>query len=396
MNIIDEIKLKSGLSDEEINSKIDEKKTKFKDLLNNETAAFLIAKEQGIEIDDSNINLVPLNLVDENTKNANILVNVKRIFPKKEYTHKDKKGTLQTIIVYDKTTELSLTLWNQEFEPKPGDIVLVKNVYASKNDYGLKLNTSFLSEIKVKGHKEIVSENKKIKDVELGDFDINVEGVLIRKNEIRHFDYNGSQRAVIRFSLFEEGSFISVVAWGDLAEKLDKVNENTLVKINSVFVKENRGRKEVHLRDVSTYTILKENVEVNTDAPEKAITELAYDERSKIKVKLKELIRSYVADSCATCGTRMEMKEGRFFCSKCNDFKEVKKKIVTAFLIEDESGTTNAVFFTNSAKILLDADDENIEDKIAGFKPANALISLVGYLKKTDYADEFMVSRVYK
>jgi hypothetical protein len=92
----------------------------------------------------------------------------------------------------------------------------------------------------------------------------------------------------------------------------------------------------------------------------------------------------------------MEMKEGRFFCNQCNDFKETKKKVVLVYSVIDDSGLTNAVFFTKQTFVLLDADDTNVDDKLSGFKGLDTEIQLTGVLKRTQYADEFIVSRVYK
>ncbi len=396
MDFLEEIKHKSGLSTDEITQKINEKKAKFKDLLNDETAAFLVAKDLNVEIDDANVSLVPLNILDETHKNVNILVTIKRIFPKKEYKNGDKEGFYTNAIVYDNSKEMSITFWNKDFELSSGDIVLIKNVYVTKFKDGLKLNTSKLSEIKKKGKKEITLEEVSLNDLKENDSGKIVTGVLIRKRELRYFEKEGVKKAVFRFTLANESIKISVVVWGNLAEDIEKINENTKIKIKNVYVKLNNNWKEIHMTDNSSYEILEENVILDTEPILTKISELSYDKLSKINVKMKEFIRSYNADVCSVCNSKMEMKEGRFFCNQCNDFKETKKKVVLVYSVIDDSGLTNAVFFTKQTFVLLDADDTNVDDKLSGFKGLDTEIQLTGVLKRTQYADEFIVSRVYK
>lgn len=396
MDLFEEIRLKSGISKEELQQKIDDKKIKFKDLLNDETATFLIAKELGVEIDDSNINIVPLNILDESSKNVNVLVSVKRVGKKNEFEKNNKKGYYYNLVVYDNSKEMSLTIWNQEIDIIPGDIILVKNIYISKFRDGQKLNTSKFSEIKKKGHKEVKYSEKKIS--ELGDRDtgISVQGVIIRKRELNKFEYNGVERSVLRFSLFQDNAIIPVAVWGKISEELNSVSENTKINLINVYTKLNREKKELQVTDESKFEILERDVIVATEPQDTKVSSLAYDKLSKIKIKIKEFVRSYNADVCVVCNSKMDMKDGRFFCNKCNDFKETTKKIVLVYSVEDDSGKTNAVFFTKQSYVLLGADDSNIDDKISNFSGFDTEIFLSGYLKKTQFADEFIVSRVYK
>ena len=111
MSIFEELLSKSDLSRESLEEKVNEFKIKNPDL-NNEIASFFVAKELGIDIDDSKLIITPLNLIDENTKNANILVNVERAYPKKEFDSNNRKGELQNLIVTDNTASIQLTIWN--------------------------------------------------------------------------------------------------------------------------------------------------------------------------------------------------------------------------------------------------------------------------------------------
>jgi len=396
MDLLEEIRLKSGISKEELSKKIEEKQTKFRDLLNEETAAFLVAKEMGIEIDDSNISLMPLNILDEGSKNINILVSVKRIGKKFDYEKEGKKGFYYNLTVYDNSKEMTLTIWNQNIDFKPGDILLVKNAYVSKFKEVLKINTSKFSEIKKKGFKEIKYTEKKIRELQEQDVGVTVSGVLIRKKDLSKFQYNGAEKSVLRFSLFEDGALIPIAAWGKISEELTNIEENTRIKLINGYVKNNKGKREFHVTDESSFEILEKNVIVDIEPPLVNVSELAYDKLVKIKINIKDFVRSYNADVCVTCNARMEMKDGRFFCNNCNENKETTKKIVLVYSVEDGTGKTNAVFFTKQSYVLLDANETNIDDRIATTKSFDKEFILSGYLKKTQFADEFVVSRVYK
>ncbi len=395
MNLIEELISKSGLDEPQIKQKIEQKKAKFKNILNDETAAFLVAKELGINIDDSEITITPLNVLDESSKNVNVLVTIKSIFPKNVYSNNGKEGFFYNASIYDLTKQMPLTIWNQENSFKAGDIVLIKNAYISKFKDTLKLNTSNLSEIILKGQKEIApSANKTVGELDFNDNGVNVSGVIYNKQEIKNFDYNGKQKSVYKFSLYDEGQSILVVAWDKIGIDLASIDANTKIVLKNAYVKNNMNRKELHMGERGSFEVLEKDVPLDIEPKLKKVSELAYDEKVKIEVSIKEFVRHFSADVCKVCATRMELKDSRFFCPKCNDYTQADKKVVIVYKVEDDSGTTNAVFFTKQAYSLLGADDSNVDDKLHNFNDYGKKVVLLGSLKKTQYDDEFIVSRV--
>ena len=390
--ILEELKEKANITDSELREKLDIIKKKYENLLNDEGAAIILAKELGVEIKEKEKPIIMLKDLDENQKNISVLVTVREIYPKKEFKSQKGDGFFYNLAVFDKTGNSVLTVWNKEVNLKPGDVIFVDNVYVNKFRDQFKLNLS-KGDITVRGFEPIVVNTKKIADLNIGEI-VNVEGVIIDKKPLKEFESKtGNRGFLLRFFLYDNKRKISVVAWNDLAKKLDKEDENTKIMLKNVLIKKNNVFKEISVSDKSDFEVLEKNVKVDLEVPNKKISELAYDELSKIEGTILDLERIYNKEVCKKCGTIMELKEGRFFCPKCDDFTDVRKKVVAVFKVGDDSAQTNAVFFTKQAMKLVDANDSNFDDKFGSFDYKGKKLTLIGTLKKTEYED-FIVNKL--
>lgn len=125
---------KTSLSEEEVKKKVLEKQNELSNLVSKDGAAYIIAKELGIELfpKKAERRLQIKNIVPK-IRVLNIDARIVRIFPVKEFESKGRKGKVASIILGDQTGTIRLTLWDQQTELvdklKPGMAVEVFGGY---------------------------------------------------------------------------------------------------------------------------------------------------------------------------------------------------------------------------------------------------------------------------
>ncbi len=131
-NIIKKISLETGLSKEEILDKINEKQDELSGLISEEGAAYMVAKELGIEFEKP---VTKIKDIKPDTKNVEVIAKIKKIFVKDFETEKGS-GRVANLILEDDTGSIRLSLWNKETdlleEIKEGDVIKVKG-YTKKD-----------------------------------------------------------------------------------------------------------------------------------------------------------------------------------------------------------------------------------------------------------------------
>lgn len=391
MSIFDELVTKSEMSKEDLEQKISNFQIKHPDF-NKEIASFFVAKELGIDIDDSRLVITPLNTIDENTKNANVLVNILRIFPKNEYNKNDKKGYYQNAIVSDNTKELQLTFWDSEINLERGDLVLITNLYTGTYKNEIKLNTNKLSTIKIKGKTEIKRdcEQKEIFDLEDKQYNLCVEGILKQKFELKNF---GDNKQVLRIVLTDKGFNVNCVCWNSIASEMQKIPEKVKIKIENCNSKFNRGQIELHLNDNTKIAIIDENPLPYVPKIKK-ISDLAFKEVVELNVKIKsfDYNLNYI---CKTCNNIMVLCENTPMCANCNSNTENYLKIKGVLTIEDDSASAKAIITKNNLIKILSCDENNLQEKLKTFEFNNKEISIIGYLRKNNNNEnEFFIFEV--
>lgn len=396
MSVYEELLSKCGLDKSELDSKIEQFSSKNPDL-NKEICAFFVAKELGVEIDDSKLVITPLNLLDESSKNANILVYVERAFPKKEFnSQNNKSGNLQNVIVTDNTCQMQLTLWNQETELNRGDVVLVTNIYVNVFKDEKKLNTSKFSSIKIKDSQRVerVYNEKKLYELQDKDTNLSVTGIIKSKSEIKQFESQGQSKNVLRFVLSDNGFQNNCAAWGKSVDVISAIDLNSKIKIDNCYAKLNKGQMELHLNDFCKINVLEKDCS-DYISPKKNLSELAFNEVSEINTKVKSILSSRYTRVCKVCGNPMMKVEENYFCSVCNSEQESYAKANAILLLEDESGTTNAILTKKILVQLLNCDENELESKINTFDFTTLEIHANGYLRKNkNNESEFFVNNL--
>jgi len=107
---------KSGLPKEDINLKIVDKQAELSGLVSKEGAAYIIAKEMGLDLlQKSNRRLEIKNIVP-GIRNLNLTARVFRVFEPREFEYKGQKGRVANVILSDGSGTIRMSLWNEQCE----------------------------------------------------------------------------------------------------------------------------------------------------------------------------------------------------------------------------------------------------------------------------------------
>lgn len=132
--LIAKITKTSNLSEDEIKNMIEEKQLELSGLISEEGAAYLVAKELGIELGRTEERLNIENVIP-GMQNVNITGKIARISPVREFKTEKAEGRVANITISDRTGSVRMSLWNDEIEKltglAAGDIVNIRGYVKS-------------------------------------------------------------------------------------------------------------------------------------------------------------------------------------------------------------------------------------------------------------------------
>jgi len=396
LGITGKISRETGKSDNEIRELIDAKKTKFSGLLTDSGAAFMVAKELGIEVEmrkkeeHKKENKIA-NLKDGN-KNLELTVRVLHVHAPREYEKNGKKGVYTRLLVGDETGEITLTLWNDEAKKidkakiERGAILKLEGASVSSYKEQLQLGLAFSGEMKFLKEENVGLLPKadsiavKISDLSEGMENVDVFARILRVFELNEFQREGETRKVVNFLIADDSGQTRATAWNDLAEHANSLREGTIIKIEGGYTKKGQQGLELHLgwnsrileEPVLGFKIpeLKElgGIEFN----QKTIPELKEGDQATITGTVTALSRGKLLFSvCEKCGKKAIEESGSFVCEKCGQVK-AKYRMVISATIDDGKGAIRVSAFGKNAETLLEENTADIEkelqEKTAGEK----------------------------
>lgn len=258
---------------------------------------------------------------------------------------------------------------------------------------------------------EQVSGKLQIKNILAGMRNVETLGKAIQVFEVREFIREENIGHVGSFIIGDETGTIRVVCWGDKAKEVNEIKEGDIIKVISAYVRENNGRKEIHLNDKSKLLVNPPGETVG----EVKITAAAETKRKKIKDLTEndqnvELLGTIVQvfeprffEICPKCSSRALQKDDKFFCKQHDAVTPVYAYVFNVFL-DDGTGNIRCVFFRNQADKLTGKGPEQMmkyKDSPELFEEVkNALlgdiIKITGRIKKNEMFDrlEFVTRQV--
>ncbi len=138
--IVNKIKEKTNLTDEEVNRKVIEKQQELSNLVSKEGAAYIIAKELGLDIFPKTKRRLEIKNVLPKIRNLNLTARIVRVFEPKQFKKKDKMGKVATVILGDASGTIRMSLWDAQTDIveklKPDMPVEIFGAYTKENGLG--------------------------------------------------------------------------------------------------------------------------------------------------------------------------------------------------------------------------------------------------------------------
>ncbi len=173
--IVQKIIASTGLSEEEINKRILEKQRELSNLISKEGAAYIVAKELGLDLMAASqpATFKEIKDIAAGMKNVALRGTVFRIFPAREFEKDGKKIKVASLFMSDNSGSIRMSLWDEQAELakeiKEGNVLEISGAY-SKDDNrgGIEIRLGKRGRIKLVGEAEIGTKRTEIAKLKEG------------------------------------------------------------------------------------------------------------------------------------------------------------------------------------------------------------------------------------
>ncbi|MFH1587019.1 MAG: hypothetical protein ABID38_04135 [Candidatus Diapherotrites archaeon] len=414
----------AGKSKESVEKKISDKMEKFSGLLSEQGAAFMVAKEMGVELSGGGSKRIKISDLKEGMNGISLSVRAKQIFQPKGFEKGGKSGKLCSLIIDDDSGEMRLTIWNDDVDKlndlkiERGSIIMLKGCYTKSFNDKLQMNLGkggqlLLDEKQKLELPEAESKTLNLNELVAGFGDVDVFARIAAIFEAREFSSEKGSGKVGNFLLADEKGRCRAAAWNEMVDVLKELSVGDLVKVEGAYTKE--GLQGVELNLGWKARILKNPkrempalAELSAEnAEEKKINQIVGNEMVKITGKIGEIRPGklhYLV--CEKCGKSVSQIGENYICEKCGEVKNPKKKALVKVEIEDDTASIGVVGFGGDGEKLLGLDNNEFRDLLERKNPEDIVeellpklkekeITIVGRVKKNMFGDdEIVVSRV--
>ncbi|MCM2325242.1 MAG: OB-fold nucleic acid binding domain-containing protein [Candidatus Woesearchaeota archaeon] len=191
--IIDKIKEKSGLNDQQIKSKVKDKLDQLSGLISEDGALHIIANELGVKIlDDSKLQIKN---VLSGMRSVNITAKIVKLYETREFAKGNMKGKVTNLLIGDDTGVIRLVAWNDKADLikslNEGDVIKIEDAYSRENMGKAEIHLGDKAKVtKTEEKMEIrpkTAERKSIKDLKETDDNVDIMGTILQVFDPRFF-----------------------------------------------------------------------------------------------------------------------------------------------------------------------------------------------------------------
>ncbi len=201
-DITAKIMQEAGISETELNEKVEEKMGELSGLVSKEGAAHIIANELGVKLlEQDSSGKLQVNKIFPGMRAVEFLGKVQKVFDLVNFDKGARKGKVRSIVAGDETGTIRLVLWNDQVEKiqniKEKDIIHVKNAYVKENNSQKELHLNDKSELEINPPGETIGEikitqqtrtRKKIEQLQENDNNVEILGTIVQTFEPRYFE----------------------------------------------------------------------------------------------------------------------------------------------------------------------------------------------------------------
>lgn len=249
--IIKELEKKSKLPHSEILQRINKKIEDLFGLVTQEGAAYLVAKDLGLDLPRLERKPLQIKNIVAGMKNVSFVGRLFKISPISEFQRANMKGRVANLFVADNTGYVRIPLWNDQVklveneDVKYGDILQVLGGFARENIYGdVEISLGKFGTIKPaeeffdlpttdelsKKYFSNIPQRTQISEIIPGNFEIHGTIVQLSRGKFV-FESDGENAMMISCILDDGTSYLRTVFFRDLAEKISGINVGELLQI---------------------------------------------------------------------------------------------------------------------------------------------------------------------
>ncbi len=205
---VGKIKEASGLSDEEISEKVQEKLEQLNGLISEDGAIHILANELGVKLEKSvpvQGEEVKINNLTLETRGAIVAGRVVQKWDIKEFDRNGRQGRVASLLLGDETGVTRLVFWNDQVDAfedlKVNDVLRIKNPFVKqsyqKDRVEMQLNDQSLLEVNPEGLEIKAPQRssdrpervqKYIKDLEGGEENVEIVATIVQVYDPRFYD----------------------------------------------------------------------------------------------------------------------------------------------------------------------------------------------------------------
>jgi len=211
---VERIKAHAGLSDADIESRVQEKLVQLSGLISRDGAVHILANELGVSLTPAPVVAQDLKIADIRLGARSITVKgrVVRKYDVREFDKNGRKGKVASLLIGDETGVTRLVFWNEQVDEvfttlKDGDVLVVQNPFV-KQSYRedrleLQLNTQSTLTVnpegimiasRAGGQERAPRVQKYLKDLEGGEENVEVIATIVQVYDPRFYDACGQCR----------------------------------------------------------------------------------------------------------------------------------------------------------------------------------------------------------
>jgi replication factor A1 len=257
--------LDTDVSEEEFREAVEEKVAQMDGLVDEETAAQLLAHELADNEVDTIADIDPA--MDE----VKFLAKVRSVGELRTFDRDDGEGQVINVEAADETGSLRLAFWDEQAEAvdsgelDEGDVLRVMG--RPKEGYnGLEVSVTEAEpddEVDI----EVSLGGDTIDALTLGQSDVTLRGLVLGTDSVRTFSRDdGSEGQVANLTLGDETGRIRVTLWDGRADRAEELDPGTAVEVVDGYVKEREGDLELHVGDRGAVDEIDESVEYEPEA----------------------------------------------------------------------------------------------------------------------------------
>lgn len=198
--IVQKLQQEAGLSQKQIEDKINQKIEQLSGLISKDGAAHIIANEYGVKIFEQQSGRLQIGNILAGMRNVEVVGRVKNVFEVREFQTENRSGKVGSFVVADETGSMRVVLWGSQTDimrdMNPNDIVKIKGGYTKENSGRKEIHVGERADIALNPPGESVPElsdipinaRKKINELNENDADVEIMGTVVQVFEPKFFE----------------------------------------------------------------------------------------------------------------------------------------------------------------------------------------------------------------